>query len=396
MNVLLNAQEAEIQVAVAQFLNAECPPSLIRELENDYSGFSRPLWERFAALGWLTLCLPEEQGGQALPVAYLGLVLEELGRSMAPLPVHSTMASALILARHGNAMQRDLLAKAGSGQLILSFAIAEASGAWDAEAIRLQGKREGNDIVLTGHKYFVDNFGVSDKCLVAFRDAENQLSIVLVDTSAPGLSVERLRPADRGDECAINFDHVRVPAANVVGKPGAGEQAVDDLMDYAAVLLASQMQGAARRAMELAVDYVNQREAFGQPIGAFQAMQHMAADMLNAVDGVQLLSREALWRLDQGLPAQAEISQAKSFANGQCVMVCRAAQQMHGGLGFIVDCDINLWYRRVMSWSLRCGTTYEHRARIARYLLDAPGEVRLDKSISLPAVSANLREEAWA
>src|SRR5690606_25776990 len=118
---------------------------------------------------------------------------------------------------HGNAMQQSLLAEVGRGELILSFAISETSGAWDEQAIRLQAKREGDDLVLNGHKSFVDNFEVSDKCLVAFRDAEGQLSIVLVDTSAAGLNIERLQPADRSNECAIAFNNVRVPAANVIG-----------------------------------------------------------------------------------------------------------------------------------------------------------------------------------
>jgi alkylation response protein AidB-like acyl-CoA dehydrogenase len=148
-------------------------------------------------------------------------------------------------------------------------------------------------------------------------------------------------------------------------------------MDLASVLMASQMQGAARRAMEMAVAYVNQRQAFGQPIGAFQAIQHMAADMLNAVDGVQLLAREALWRLGEGLPSRIEVAQAKAFASEQCLMVCRCAQQMHGGIGFMRDFDLHLWYRRVASWALRAGSSHEHRRRIASALLDGVGPIRI-------------------
>jgi alkylation response protein AidB-like acyl-CoA dehydrogenase len=103
----------------------------------------------------------------------------------------------------------------------------------------------------------------------------------------------------------------------------------------------------------------------------------MAADMMNAVDGTQLLVREALWHMSEALPASVEVSQAKSFANERCLAVCRGTQQMHGGIGFIAECDINLWYRRVASWALRAGTTYEHRQRIAASLLDRPGHARL-------------------
>lgn len=383
MNVLLDAQELEVQQAVAQFLKNECAPRLVRESELGYTGFSKELWDRFARLGWLTLCLPQDVGGQALPISYLGLLLEELGRHIAPLPVHSTMVAALVIARHGTAAQRALLRQVGTGELILSYAVTEQSGVWSADRIAMSGRREGDSIVLSGAKYFVADFLTSGKTLVAFRLANaatgrEELAAILVDTAAEGITHTQLRPMAKDSECVVTFDDVRVPAGNLVGATGQGASVVADLQNYAAVFLVSQMQGAARQAMELAVTYVNNRDAFGQPIGAFQAIQHMAADMLNAVDGSQLLAREAIWKLSEGLPADAEVSQAKSFASEKCLMVCRSAQQMFGGLGFITECDINLWFRRVASWGLRCGTTYEHRDRIARILLDQGGKVRLD------------------
>lgn len=383
MNVLLDAQELEVQQAVAEFLKNECGPALVRESERGYTGFSAPLWKKFSDLGWLTLCLPEDVGGQALPITYLGLMLEEVGRTIAPLPVHSTMVPALVMAKYGNAAQRKLLERVGTGGLILSYAVTEESGVWSDQKIAMSGRRDGNDIVLSGTKYFVDDFMTSEKTLVAFRLANpdtgrEELAAILVDTSAAGITHRQLRPMAKDSECIVDFGQVRVPAGNLVGQPGQGAAVVHDLQNYAAVFLVSQMQGAARQAMELAVDYVNNRDAFGQPIGAFQAIQHMAADMMNAVDGSQLLAREAIWKLSQGLSADAEVSQAKSFANEKCLMVCRSAQQMFGGLGFITECDINLWFRRVASWGLRCGTTYEHRERIAAILLDQGGRVRLD------------------
>jgi alkylation response protein AidB-like acyl-CoA dehydrogenase len=293
------------------------------------------------------------------------------------------MVAALVIARHGTAAQRALLRQVGTGELILSYAVTEQSGAWSADRIAMSGRREGDSIVLSGAKYFVDDFLTSGMTLVAFRLANaatgrEELAAILVDTAADGITHTQLRPMAKDSECVVTFDDVRVPADNLVGAAGQGAAVVADLQNYAAVFLVSQMQGAARQAMELAVTYVNNRDAFGQPIGAFQAIQHMAADMLNAVDGSQLLAREAIWKLSEGLAADAEVSQAKSFASVKCLAVCRSAQQMFGGLGFITECDINLWFRRVASWGLRCGTTYEHRDRIARILLDQGGKVRLD------------------
>ena len=128
----------------------------------------------------------------------------------------------------------------------------------------------------------------------------------------------------------------------------------------------------------MSAKYSGDRFAFGQPIGSFQSLQHMVADMLIAVDGTELLAREAFWRIQNDLPAELEVSQAKAFANIHCVTTCRSAQQLHGGIGFMREFDLNLWYRRVVTWSLSCGSTYEHRRAVAQSLLDNPGHARLD------------------
>jgi alkylation response protein AidB-like acyl-CoA dehydrogenase len=386
MDVLLNEQEALIQETARTFLAAESGPAVVREADKEGSGYSRALWKSFAALGWLGLSLREEYGGQALPVTYLALLFEELGRHIAPLPVHSTLVPALVIQKHGSAAQRKTLFAVAQGELVLSFAVQEQGGRWASEAIAMAGRRDGDAVVLAGKKFFVADFQNSSKCLVAFRwmdgSAAGPLGLALVDTTLPGISAQRLVPLAKDQECVITFDQVRIPAECLVGDGGA---AVEDLMDYAAVFMACQMQGAARRATEMAAEYVSQREAFGQPIGSFQAIQHLAADMLNAVDGVQLLSREAAWRLAEGLPARVEVAQAKAFANEKCLFVGRSAQQMHGGIGFIAEFDINLWYRKAASWGLRAGTTYEHRRLIARSLLDTKEAVRLGKTQPVPA-----------
>ncbi|WP_144113948.1 acyl-CoA dehydrogenase family protein [Paraburkholderia sp. BCC1886] len=381
MNVLPEREQLEIQHAVAEFLLAECPASLVRRCEDEGADYARSLWRTFSELGWLTLSLPAEYGGQALPLSHLGLMFEEIGRHIAPLPILATLVSALTIARHGDEVQRQILTSVGQGESILSFAVQESDGVWREDAIHMRARREADHYVLNGTKHFVDHFGESACCLVVCRLDDGELGILLVDPRTAGVSTERLVPLAKDGQTVVRFEQVRVPVERLLGAQGQSAEAVGYLMDLAAVFSATLMQGAARRAMEIAVDYVNHRDAFGQPIGSFQAIQHMAADMLNAVDGTQLLAREALWRLDAGLPASVEVSQAKAFANEHCLRVVRCAQQMHGGLGFITECDINLWYRRVASWSLRAGTVYEHRERVAQALLDAPGLVRLDTPI---------------
>jgi alkylation response protein AidB-like acyl-CoA dehydrogenase len=390
MDVLLNEQETLIQETARKFFESECTPALVRDAEKKEHGVSKRLWKQFSELGWLGLSLPEEYGGQGLPVTYLALLLEEIGRHTVPLPVHSTLVPAIVIAKYGTDAQKQVLSKVISGDAILSFAVQESGGRWSENAIELVGNADGDSVELSGKKLFVADFQHASQCLVAFRWAghsrSEELALALVDTTAEGISVQNLRPLAKDQECAVVFNRVCVSQDSII----RGTAAVQDLMDYAAVLLACQMQGAARKALELAAAYVSQREAFGQFIGSFQAIQHLSADMLNAVDGVQLLSREATWRISQNLPMRVEVAQAKSFANEKCLFVVRSAQQMHGGIGFIEEFDINLWYRKVASWGLRAGTTYEHRRLIAQALLDTPDRVRLGSPQHLPASGSSL------
>jgi alkylation response protein AidB-like acyl-CoA dehydrogenase len=149
------------------------------------------------------------------------------------------------------------------------------------------------------------------------------------------------------------------------------------------------MVGAARKDIEMAIEYAKFRVAFGQPIGAFQSVQHTCADMQIWVDGGELLTFEALWKIDQGLPASVEVSQAKAFCNEKCEAAVRNSQSIHGGIGFMMEFDLQLWFRRVSAWTMRMGTSFDHRARIAHALIDLPGLVVLGRPMPVTADDAD-------
>ena len=384
MDVLLNDDEAAVQTAAAAFLSTESTAALVRKAERDPYRVSRDLWAKVVELGWLGISLPEECGGQELPLSYLGLLFEELGRHLAPLPMLSTMVTALILARHGSPAQQDSLHRVVKGELTLTYAVQERDGAWSSDAVTLAGTVLGDELLLSGEKAYVDNFRNAGACLVVFRNKGGSLALALVDPNAPGISVEDLVTTAGDAEAIVRFADVRVPVTNMVGSPEMGRAIVLELMDLATAFTTALMVGAAGEATHRAVDYAKGRTAFGQPIGSFQAIQHMAADMTIGVDGAQLLVREAIYRLGNGLSARVEVAQAKAFASEKCLAAVRMAQQIHGGIGFIAEFDQQLWYRRVAAWSLRCGTAPEHRVLVAESLLDRQGPVRLgyDQSIS--------------
>ncbi|MFQ6029115.1 MAG: acyl-CoA dehydrogenase family protein [Dehalococcoidia bacterium] len=388
MDVLPSEEEQMVKNLAREFLEAECPPSLAREMEKDDLGYPPELWKKIADLGWLGMSLPEEYEGQGLPLTYLGLILEEAGRAIAPVPFHSTVVPALTLAEAGTEAQKQaLLPGVSRGDLILTWAFNEANPRFVPEAVQTQAVADGSDYIITGTKMFVDNFNVADQCLVACRTAptseDNQgLSLFLVDTHSQGIDDTALTTLAKDKQSRVSFQDVRVPQENLVGELHQGWPVIQAMLDRATALLCAQIVGAARKDAEMGIEYAKNRVAFGRPIGAFQSVAHLCADMILWVDGAQLLTYEALWKMDQGLPAGVEVSQAKAFCNDKCEAVVRSSQVIHGGMGFMMEFDLHLWFRRVTAWTMRLGTSFEHRSRVAAALIDQPGRVRLGMNLS--------------
>lgn len=387
MNVLPSEEELMVKNAAREFLDAECPPSLARAIEQDARGYSLELWEKMAALGWFGISLPETYGGGGLPVTYLGLILEECGRAIAPVPLHSTATAALALANHGSAPQRqDILPRVARGELIMTWAVPEQDPRLRPDAIQCRGEIDGDTLVINGVKHFVDNFAAAELMVMAVRTAAPSaanagITLAIVPTDAPGISETRLTTLAKDSQSKIALDDVRIPLSNVIGEVNQGWPAAQAMLDTGTALLCAQIIGAARKDAEMAIEYARNRVAFGRPIAGFQSIQHLCADMIVWVDGAQLLTYEALWKLDAGLPYGVEVSQAKAFTNDKCQATVRSSQQIHGGIGFMMEFDLHLWYRRVTAWTMRLGTSFEHRARVARALLDQPGKVRLGMNL---------------
>jgi alkylation response protein AidB-like acyl-CoA dehydrogenase len=391
MDVLLTDEEKMVRDSAREFLEAECSTTLVREMETDPKGYPPALWRKAAELGWQGMALPEKYGGQDLPLVYLGLIFQEVGRAVAPLPLHSTVVAALTIARDGTDAQREaILPAVVRGDTVLTWVFTEQDPRVLPETVHTRAEASGDHFVINGTKLFVDNFAAADQCLVACRTAPASkgnagLSLFLVDTKSPGLSHVPLVTLAKDKQSKVVFENVRVPRANLIGKLNQGGAIVERMLDRATALLCAQMLGATRKDAEMAIEYAKYRVAFGQPIGAFQSIQHVCADMIVWIDGGEMLTYEALWKMDQGLPASVEVSQAKAFCNEKCEAVVRYSQMIHGGIGFMMEFDLHLWFRRVSAWAMRLGTSYEHRARIAHALIDLPGRVILGRPVPVVA-----------
>jgi len=387
MDTTLTEEEGMIREIARRFLEAECPPKLVRAMEKDPLGYPPALWKQAAELGWQGMSLPEQYGGSALPLVYLGLVMEEVGRALAPLPLLCTVVTARAIASAGPGVMRTaILPGVAAGDTVLTWAFSERDPRLLAETVKMGAVADGDSYVLNGAKMFVENFVVADHCLVACRTAPASagnagLTLFLVDTKSAGLSQVPLVTLAKDKVSEVIFTNVRVPKSSMVGELHQGAPIIERLLEEATALLCAQMLGATRKDSEMAVEWAKYRKAFNQPIAAFQSIQHMCADMLLWIDGGNLLTYEALWKMDQGFSGSVEASQAKAFCNEKCEAVVRICQGIHGGIGFMMEFDLQLWYRRVCTWTMRLGTAYEHRAKVANALLDHPGQVILGRPV---------------
>jgi len=257
----------------------------------------------------------------------------------------------------------------------MTLAFLEDGISWGPDGISLSMAREGESYRLDGVKRFVP-FGQSvDVILVVARSGGERgaegISLVAVPTDAPGLVIEPEVMMDLTSKTAtLRFDGVHVPAENVVGSVGGGWPAVEIALRQAAVGASAEMLGAARKSLEMSVDYAKVRKQFGQYIGQFQAIKHKLAEMLELVENAHAAVYYAAWALDAGAPdAVLAASVAKSTVNVAARRVCGEAIQVHGGIGFTWEYDLHLYFKRAKHLEPLYGDTEYHRERVLQEAL---------------------------
>jgi alkylation response protein AidB-like acyl-CoA dehydrogenase len=378
MDVLLNEEEEMIRDSVRRFFETECGTDRVRGIEDGDQQSDPELWRQLAELGWLGLALSAVHGGSEAPFTQLGLLFEEAGRALAPVPLYPHNVAALTLAEavdRGDCgpLAETLLTDACLGTCLLTWAWSERLPDIGPGAVTLGAVPDGNGWRLNGSKRFVEAFELADYCLVAVRTntsrtSSDGITMLLVETKAEGVSWTAQLSLAGDFHAEVRFDNVYVEGDALVGRVDEGWTLAQPMLQRAIVLNCAMIVGATRRAAERAFDYAKERVAFGHPIGSFQAIQHTCADMITWVDGAELLTREAAWHIAQGMDAALSAAAAKAFTNERCQAVLREANQIHGGYAQVKEYDQQLWYRRAAAWSMRLGTSIEHRRTIAHTL----------------------------
>jgi alkylation response protein AidB-like acyl-CoA dehydrogenase len=283
------------------------------------------------------------------------ILYEELGRCLAPTPHFvSAVMSAGVLLRAGSDEQRaSLLPRIARGEVILSTAWLEPGHGYGPDGIQLRATAAGDDVVLDGTKLHVPFARAADSLIVLAR-GDAGVDLFIVDAAAPGISTTQQLTIAADAQFEVTLEGVRVPATSRVGAPGSGWETWNDTMLEGIVLLAAQAVGGARFALDMTVQYAKDREQFDKPLGAFQAIAHYLADASTSVEGAEILVHEAAWARANGRSTALLAPMAKLFACQTFRDVTAMGHQVHGGMGFTVECDMQMYFRRAkqlqLSW----------------------------------------------
>ncbi len=373
MDFALNEEDKMLRRTAREFLQAECPKRAVLTMEADGKGYSPQLWKKMGELGWLGLPFPGEyQGGDGKMVS-LTVLVEEMGRALLPSPfIGSVVCCGLAILKAGTEDQRQqFLPRIAAGDIIFSLALTEPSATYHARGVEAQAVLDGNQYRLRGTKLFVSDADVADYLLCAARTSdtvapEEGITLFVLSTKSQGVKVVPLTTIALDKQYEVDLQGVKVPRGGVLGYPNAGWPVIEASVLYGALADCAFMVGAGAEVLDMTVNYAKERVQFERPIGSFQAVQHMCADMLIDLDIARWLTYQAAWKLEQGDDATTEIAMAKAWVGEAYRRICTRGQQIHGGIGLMGDHTMQLYFRRAIPAELTFGAPTFWRNVVAK------------------------------
>jgi alkylation response protein AidB-like acyl-CoA dehydrogenase len=355
----LSESQQILKDTARKFFAGECPMASVRKLMETETAYDAALWAKLAEQGFTGVIVPEEFGGMGLGKVELILLAEEAGYALLPGPFFSTVALAapVIDALGTMAQKKKYLERIAAGQARSTVAFVEHTGSWDIAGLQLAAAGDR----LTGTKLFVTDAAEADFMVVAARD-----EVYVVEADAPGLRIEPMKGMDLTRKI-YSVEFKNTPAEKLGGSSGLARA-----LEVATAALCAEMAGGMQRVLETTVAYAKTRKQFGKPIGIFQAVQHLCADMYLETESSRSATYYAAWALEENAPdAATAVSVAKMYASDAGRTVGNRGIQVHGGMGFTWENDLHLYYRRAKASETMLGDATFHRERIAKLVIDA-------------------------
>jgi alkylation response protein AidB-like acyl-CoA dehydrogenase len=367
MDFNLSDEQAALQENLQGMLEKKFSTELMREAEQSTEGFPKAIWDESIALGLPKMTVPKELGGWGESLVDACVALEEVGRAGAtvPLVTNSGLSSAILRNLPKGAHRDRSLADIASGKIFAPALIDEdARNEWDA--VRLPLAAQGDGYTISGKKILVPFASSADELLISAITPEGKTAIIVVDADSQGIAITPHHSGAGVPVSTVELNEVVVPQARVIGVGGVALAALHDGLHVGALLATAEAIGLSETIKKLATEYAAQREAFGRPIGAFQAVAHPCADMHINNETIRLLVYQAAWMVDTGKDAVEEIASTKALANELFERVANDAFCFHGANGFAEEVDLQLFMRRIRHFCQTMGETHESLERAAQ------------------------------
>jgi alkylation response protein AidB-like acyl-CoA dehydrogenase len=356
---------AEFRNSARDFLSRSDHCKRVRVLRGAAPGFERSVWQAMAQAGWLSILVPEEQGGLGLGLAEVAAIAEEVGRSLLPEPFAGAgvQAVAALCLTPESALKTQLVDELTSGRVIAGFAWQERPGTLDTEKISLIAEEKGNEALLSGRKQFVVPGSGADGWIVSAAAAEG-IALYWVPAATPGVSVSGEMRIDGTTMGSLTLERAAVPRSHRLASGEAAQAALAYANEAARIAQGAELLGVARRALEITLAYLTTRVQFGKPLGSFQALQHRVVDAYIQTELAAAGIREALAGVERGnVTLGAAASRIKARCAHAALLVTRLAIQFHGAIGYTDECDVGLYFKRALGLASWLGNAAQHRRR---------------------------------
>jgi alkylation response protein AidB-like acyl-CoA dehydrogenase len=366
----LSKPQRLLQKSARDLFARQCPHKRVRELMATETAFNPELWSAVADQGWLGIHLEESAGGLGLGAVDLAVVAEEMGRACFPGPFLGTVWAATLAAAANP--KSPLLEGFATGETKGAVALLEPDAGWSVDDVQLKATPDGKGFKLSGRKSFVLDADVADRIIVVARSSEGLL-LAAVPAKAAGVKITSQAGLDATRKIAdVSLEGVSVSSDDVLAVGKAAEAALAHSLDVVSLCASADMLGGMQWILEDSVEYAKTRQQFGKTIGSFQAVQHMCADMLLWTESARSAIYYAAWAIDAS-PAEASraVAIAKAYTSDASREVANRGVQVHGGIGFTWEHDLQLYYKRSKVLEILCGDAAVQRERLAEMVFDA-------------------------
>jgi len=364
----LNFEQDMLREASRGFFDRQCDLNTVSELIATDDGYSTDMWRQMAELGWHGVLVPEELGGVGLSMLEMAVLAMEFGAAACPGPFFtSSIFSTLILTQsQDERLQSELLPAMTTGERIATVACCGDSYHYQAAGVPFNARRVESAWVLDGEALFVPYAHIADTLIAAAQTEDGKISLFVINQPSDGVSVDVLETIASDKLCAVTLDGLQLPNNSILGQPGNGWAILETAMKMAAVAKSAEMVGGGRAAMEMAVGHAKMREQFGQPIGSFQAVQHHCANMLTYLESSTLITWKTAWLVAEGRDCDEELAICKGWISDAYRKLVALSHQVMGGVGFIEETGLHLYFRHAKASELALGGSTYQREKLAR------------------------------